>query len=132
MAISPGEGRETFSSTQEIEEALRAISPLKRLPRPPGGVNCVFSEYLRSCAVQQERHNLGDDFAEIWRSAQRRRSDDVYFWFTNIFEKRWQFKSPSRYVGLLFRSFTRSPFLLPETEQVAREAVKPKGGRSGQ
>jgi hypothetical protein len=83
--------------------------------------------------VQQERHDLiGDDFAEIWRSAQRRRSDGVYFWFTNIFERRWRFKSLSRHVGLLFRSFRHKPFLLPETEQVARKAAKPKGGRSGQ
>jgi hypothetical protein len=57
---------------------------------------------------------------------------DVYLWFTNIFEKRWQFKLLSRYVGLLFRSFAHKPFLLPETEQVARNAAKPKGWRSGQ
>jgi hypothetical protein len=82
--------------------------------------------------VQHERHDLnGNDFAEIWRSAQRRRSDDVYFWFTYIFKKRIRFRSPNSYVGLLFR-FTHKPFLLREIERAAREAAKPKGGRSGQ
>jgi hypothetical protein len=82
--------------------------------------------------VQHGRNDLyGDDFAKIWRSAQRRRSDDVYFWFTDIF-KRWQSKSTGRYVGLQFRAFAHKPFLVPESEQVARKAAKPKGGRSGQ
>jgi hypothetical protein len=45
--------------------------------------------------MQRERHDLdGGDLAEIWRSAQHRRTEDVYSWFTNIFKKREQLKSP--------------------------------------
>jgi hypothetical protein len=83
--------------------------------------------------VQHGRHDLdGDDFAEIWRSAQHRRFEDVYFWFSNIFKKPWQFISPSRYVGLLLRSFTHKSSLLPETEQAALKGAGTKGERSGQ
>jgi hypothetical protein len=60
--------------------------------------------------MQHERHDLdGDDLAEIWRSAQHRRTEDVYSWFTNIFKKRQQLKSPDTRPdcdGVFFRSLT--------------------------
>jgi len=84
--------------------------------------------------VQHERHDPdGDDFAEVWRSAQRRRSEDIYVWFTHIFRKRWRFKSPNRY-GRLLRSFTHNsePFFLSKKEQAAPQGDGSQGGRNGQ
>jgi hypothetical protein len=44
--------------------------------------------------MRHERHDFDhDDLAEIWRSAQHRRTEDVYSWFANIFKKRLQLKS---------------------------------------
>jgi hypothetical protein len=44
--------------------------------------------------MQHERRDYDDDnLAEIWRSAQHRRSDDIYFWFTHFLETRRQLKS---------------------------------------
>jgi hypothetical protein len=84
--------------------------------------------------VHPGRHDVDgdDDFAEIWRSAQHRRSKDVYFWFTNIFKKRWLFRSPSRYVGLPFRPFTHKALLRSEIEQAPFKGAESKGGRGGQ
>src|SRR5712672_1264560 len=85
---------------------------------------------LRNYAVRHERHDLGgDDFAEVWRKAQRRRSEDIYFLFTHVFRKRWRFKSPNRY-GRLLRSFTHNsePFLLSVTEQAALQGDGSEGG----
>jgi hypothetical protein len=84
--------------------------------------------------VQHEQHAPdGDGFAEVWRSAQHRRSEDACLWFTDIVKERWQFKSPSKYLGLLFRSLTRSgeSFVTPETGRPALKDARTKGGRSG-
>jgi hypothetical protein len=44
--------------------------------------------------MQHERRDYDDDnLAEVWRSAQHRRSDDIYFWFTHFLETRPQLKS---------------------------------------
>ncbi|MGA2287110.1 hypothetical protein [Bradyrhizobium sp.] len=33
-------------------------------------------------------HDHNDDhLAEIWRSAQHRRTEDLYFWFTHLFQR---------------------------------------------
>jgi hypothetical protein len=34
-----------------------------------------------------------DNLAEIWRSAQRRRADDIYSWFTHFFQRQRRLKS---------------------------------------
>src|ERR1700730_5136881 len=67
-------------------------------PEVAWDVSGISSNILRSCyAVQHERHDLdGDDFSQVWRSAQRRRSADIYFWFTHIFKERWRLKSPDQ------------------------------------
>lgn len=85
--------------------------------------------------MQHERHDRhGNDLAEIWRRAQHRRSEDLYVWFTNIFKKRWQFKSRYRHVGALLRSFAHNgeTFVLPEIEQPPLKGARAEGGRSGQ
>jgi hypothetical protein len=84
--------------------------------------------------MQHERHDPdGDDFAEVWRSAHRRRSEDIYGWFTDIFKKRRRFGSP-KYAGGLFRLFThnREPLFRLETKQEALRGDGSQGGRSGQ
>jgi len=44
--------------------------------------------------MQHEQHDCdGDNLAEIWRSAQHRRCDDIYFWFAHFLETRRQLKS---------------------------------------
>jgi hypothetical protein len=35
----------------------------------------------------------GDNLAEIWQSAQHRRTEDIYSWLTQFFERRQQLKS---------------------------------------
>ena len=41
--------------------------------------------------MQQEQNDLhNDDLAEIWRGAQRRRSEDINLWFTHFFERQRQ------------------------------------------
>ena len=82
--------------------------------------------------MQHERHDLDcDDLTAIWRSAQHRRTEDVYSWFTRIFKKRRQLKSPDmqpRYEGVLFRSLTSQA----RTFLASQEGDRIKGGRSGQ
>jgi hypothetical protein len=76
---------------------------------------------LRSYAMQRERPDLdGDDLATIWRRAQHRRTEDACSWFTNIFKKRRQLKSPDTRPhddGVLVRSLTLQArtFPLPRT-----------------
>ena len=41
--------------------------------------------------MQHERHDY-DNLAEIWRSGQLRRTEDIYFWFTHFFEGQWRLK----------------------------------------
>jgi hypothetical protein len=44
--------------------------------------------------MENERHDFDDDdLAEIWRSAQHRRTEDIYSWFTHFFERRRKLKS---------------------------------------
>jgi hypothetical protein len=47
----------------------------------------VFSEHSWRCAMHD------DNLAEIWRSAQRRRADDIYSWFTHFFQRQRRLKS---------------------------------------
>jgi hypothetical protein len=82
--------------------------------------------------MQHEQNNFEqDDLAEIWRSAQHRRTEDVYSWFTHIFEKRRKFKSPDtrpHYVGMLF-----SKALLSSRDRAGGSQMgdRTRGGRSG-
>jgi hypothetical protein len=47
--------------------------------------------------MQNERQDFDDDdLAEIWRSAQHRRAEDIYSWFTHFLNKRWRLKSTGR------------------------------------
>jgi hypothetical protein len=44
--------------------------------------------------MQHEQHDYDDDdLAGIWRSAQHRRTEDIYCWVTHFFERRRQLKS---------------------------------------
>ena len=44
--------------------------------------------------MQHEQHDYdGDNLAEIWQSAQHRRTEDIYSWLTRFFERQRQFKS---------------------------------------
>ena len=44
---------------------------------------------LWSYAMQYEQlHDDDDNLAEIWRSAQHRRADDIYSWLTHFLERR--------------------------------------------
>jgi hypothetical protein len=44
--------------------------------------------------MQHEQHDYDDDdLAGIWRSAQHRRTADIYFWVIHFFETRRQLKS---------------------------------------
>ena len=57
----------------------------------------------------KQRDYDDDDFSEIWRSAQHRRSEDIYFWFTHFFGRQRQLKpSDSR----LRSSTTPQPLLV--------------------
>jgi hypothetical protein len=101
----------------------------------PRSVNCIFSDYFKGSVVQHEQHDPdGDDFAKVWRRAQHRRSEDASIWLTKILKKRWQFKSPNEYVGVLIRPFTRNsePFFPPETEEAALKGARTTGERSEQ
>lgn len=40
----------------------------------------------------KQRDYDDDDFAEIWRSAQHRRTEDIYLWFTHWFRRQRQLK----------------------------------------
>ena len=41
--------------------------------------------------MQNDERDLGQgDLAEIWRSAQHRRTEDIYSWFTQFFERQEQ------------------------------------------
>jgi hypothetical protein len=84
--------------------------------------------------VQHGRQDRdGDDFAEIWRNAQHRRSYEVCFWLTNTFKRLWQLRSPDRRVWLLFPPYARNRFFLPEAERPAlKGGTETNGGRSGQ
>jgi hypothetical protein len=35
----------------------------------------------------------GDNLAEIWQSAQHRRTEDIYSWFSNFFERQRRIES---------------------------------------
>lgn len=44
--------------------------------------------------MQHEQQDYdGDNLAEIWRSAQHRRTEDIYSWFTRFFKKTTAAKS---------------------------------------
>ena len=44
--------------------------------------------------MQHGRHDYhDDDLAELWRSAQHRRAEDIYSWFTKFFERQRQLRS---------------------------------------
>jgi hypothetical protein len=82
--------------------------------------------------MQHERRDLDDDdLAEIWRSAQRRRTEDLHSWFTHTFRIRRQLKSPDarpRDDGVRLRSLTLLARTLLGSEKIGRI----RGGRSGQ
>ena len=49
---------------------------------------------LWSYAMPHEQHGYEENnLADIWRSAQRRRTADIYSWFTHFFERHRQLKS---------------------------------------
>ena len=79
--------------------------------------------------MQPERHDFqGDDFAEVWRSAHRRRSEDVAVWFTSAVRARRRLNAAA-----LFRSFARSvkALLLAKPDQAAPTSARTKGERGG-
>jgi hypothetical protein len=50
--------------------------------------------------MQQEQHDDGDNLAEIWRSAQHRRTEDIYSWFNRFFKRRRQPNQPVAYPNI--------------------------------
>lgn len=60
--------------------------------------------------MQHEQNDPGgDDLAEIWRNAHRRRIEDFCSWFANVFGKRPQLTSPDARPhgdGMRLRSLT--------------------------
>ncbi|WP_213737699.1 hypothetical protein [Bradyrhizobium sp. dw_411] len=66
----------------------------------------VFSRRFDGYAMRYGRHRLDDDdFAEVWRSAQARRSQDIYCWFTTIFQNPSRIRSAIASVGVFLRTF---------------------------
>jgi len=50
--------------------------------------------------MQHEQHDYDcDNLAEIWRSAQHRRTEDIYSWFTHFFERGRQPSQPVAYLN---------------------------------
>jgi hypothetical protein len=88
--------------------------------------------------MPHERNPVGDDFAEIWRSAQHRRTEDARCWLAGIFKKRPQLESPdtqARHDWMLFRSLTlQAPPFVPSRDSTggSRKIHGIKGGSSGQ
>jgi hypothetical protein len=73
-----------------------------------------------------------DDFAEVWRIAQRRRFDDASLWFTCIHRRRLQPRTAVTFVGALLRSLGRrsGSLILAQSRRAARRDVRNEGGRS--
>ena len=54
--------------------------------------------------MQHEPHDPDrHDLSEIWRSAQHRRTEEVWFWLTHLFKKQPKLKSPPLHVRVLLR-----------------------------
>lgn len=54
--------------------------------------------------MQHEPHDRdGDDLSDIWRSAQHRRSEEVWSWLTHLFKKQPKLKSPPLHARVLLR-----------------------------
>jgi hypothetical protein len=54
--------------------------------------------------MQHESHDPDrHDLAEIWRSAQHRRTEEVWFWLTHLFKKQPKLKSPPPHLRVLLR-----------------------------
>ena len=88
--------------------------------------------------MQHERDDLhGDDLAEIWRNAHRRRIEDFRSWFANIFRKRRRLTSPDARPhgdGVLLHSLTlQAQTFLPSSDRAvgSRKGDGIGGGRSG-
>jgi hypothetical protein len=88
--------------------------------------------------MQHERNDpVGGDFAEIWRSAQHRRIEDLRRWLTRIFKKSQQLESPdarTRRDWMLFRSLTlQARTFLPSRDSAggSRKIHGIKGGSTG-
>jgi hypothetical protein len=74
--------------------------------------------------MQHQQYDLdGDDQAQIWRSAQHRRTEDIGSWFTDIFKKRQPLRSPDT------RSFGAAALLRALTSQ--SESPLPSGHGAG-
>ena len=85
--LNPGHSHDpvNVSSVKDDETILRLGRNHFFQPTPKTSWNC---------AMQHERHHSDDDnLAQIWRSAQHRRTADIYSWFTHFFERHRQLKS---------------------------------------
>jgi hypothetical protein len=55
--------------------------------------DCGFSTKTWGCALRhEEKYFNHDDLADVWRSAQRRRFDDLYVLLAQLFKHRPQLK----------------------------------------
>jgi hypothetical protein len=69
--------------------------------------------------MQHEQHDYeDDDLAVIWRSAQHRRSEDIYSWFTDFLERQRQRDFRPRYLRRRVAAFVWK--LLEATHAVSR------------
>jgi hypothetical protein len=74
--------------------------------------------------MQDERgHSDEDNLAQIWRSAQHRRTGDIYFWFTHFFERRRQLKSSDPRPQFSQRRATALAWKLPNAIRAVRRAI---------
>jgi hypothetical protein len=86
--------------------------------------------------MQHQQHDLdGDDQAQIWRSAQHRRTEDIRSWFAELFNRRRQLKSLDtrwHFAAMFLRSLTSQP-LLPSGYRAggSQTSDTTKGGQSG-
>ncbi|MDX6559689.1 MAG: hypothetical protein QOF72_2738 [Blastocatellia bacterium] len=65
----------------------------------------------------ERRYYVDDNLADIWRSAQHRRADDIYSWLTHFLDTRRQLKSSDsrpqsmqrRATALVWKRLPKSP-----------------------
>jgi hypothetical protein len=92
----------------------------------------ALQNILRNQNVLQKQHDLGgDNFAQLWRSAQHRRSMDASLWFIGFLKERSLSRSIT--VGALLRLLMRNreSFVLSETGRAAFKDASIDGGRGG-
>ena len=74
--------------------------------------------------MRHERgHSDEDNLAQIWRSAQYRRTADIYFWFTHFFERHRPLKSSDPRPQFSQRRATALAWKLLDAIRAVRRAI---------